>query len=165
MLTAAFAVLGLSACSLTSPTTSLIRYSPADGVEADGESIDVRDLLVVSHGDGAPGVVSGSVVNQTSEPVTVTVSAAGTDLSPQVEVGPNAAVRLDGTGRDGSEGEPVTIPAVDGPSGQGVEIQIRTDQETLSVSAPMLLPRNHYERFADDAGGTVEPHPAGDDDH
>lgn len=164
VLTAAFAVVGLSACSLTSPTTTMVRYAPGDGVEIDGESVDVRDLLVISHGEGAPGVVLGTVVNRTPEPVTVTVSAAGTDLSPQVEIGPDSSVRLDGQGGDGS-GEAVSIPSVDSPAGQSVEIRITTDTETVAAVAPVLLPRDHYEQFADDAGGTVEPSPAADDDH
>ncbi|WP_131105738.1 hypothetical protein [Ornithinimicrobium sufpigmenti] len=162
VLTAAFAALALSGCSLTSPTTSMIRYSPADGVEIDGQSVDVRNLLVVSHGEGAPGVVVGSVSNRTSEPVTVTVSAAGNDLSPQVEVGPGGVVRLDGYPSDGP-GEPVTIPSVDGPSGQGMEIRIVTDEETLTAHAPVLLPQGPYEEFADLAGGPVEPRPAAED--
>lgn len=164
VLTAAVAALGLSACSVNSPATTLNRYAPADGVELDGESVDVRDLLVISQGGGAPGVVLGSVVNRTSEPVTVTVSAAGNELSPQVEVGPGSVVRLDGQGGDGS-GEPVTIPALDAPAGQSIEIRIATEQETLIRDAPVLLPRGHYEQFADDAGGTVEPRPDEDDDH
>ncbi|QFG69537.1 hypothetical protein [Ornithinimicrobium pratense] len=164
VLTAAFAALGLSACSLTSPTTSMIRYSPADGVEIDGESVDVRNLLVISHGEGAPGVVLGSVSNRTAEPVTVTITAAGNDLSPQVEIDPGGVVRLDGYTTEGP-GEPVTIPAVDGPSGQGMEIRIVTTGETLTAHAPVLLPQGPYEQFADDAGGTVEPRPAGEADH
>ncbi len=166
MLTAAFAVVGLSGCSLTSPTTTLQRYAPADGVEIDGESVEVRDLLVISHGDGAPGVVLGTVVNETSEPVTVTVSAAGTDLSPQVEIGPGGSARLDAY--DAEDAEPVTIPALDTPAGQSVEIRVTTDSETLAANAPVLLPRDQYEEYADMAGGPVEPDAAdetADDDH
>lgn len=163
VLTAALAGLGLSGCQVNSPTTTLLRYAPADGIELDGDSVDVRDLLVISHGGGAPGVVLGSVVNQTTEPVTITISAAGTELSPQIEVGPRSAVRLDGQGGE-EAGDPVSIPALDTPAGQSVEIRISTDTETLAGNAPVLLPQGHYEQFADAAGGPVEP-PATDDDH
>ena len=70
----AAAGLALAGCSVNSPTTTNIEYAPADGVELDGEVVDVRDLLVVSQGDGAPAVISGSVINTSAEPVTVTVS-------------------------------------------------------------------------------------------
>lgn len=160
MLTAAIAVLGLTGCSVNSPTTTLLRYAPADGVEIDGAAVEVRDLLVVSHGDGAPGVVLGTVVNQTSEPVTVTVSAAGTDLSPQVEVGPGSSARLDAFGVE--DAEPVTIPSLDSPAGQSVEIRVTTDSETLAANAPVLLPRDQYAEYADLAGGPVEDDAADD---
>lgn len=169
LLTAAFAVMGLSACSLTSPAATLLRYAPADGIELDGDAIDVRDLLVVSQGDGAPGVVLGSVFNQSTEPITLTVRAGGTALSPQLEVAPGSFVRLDGTGASSDEGEdqsePVTIPVLATPAGQSVEIAVSTGQETLSGNVPVLLPRDHYEQFADDAGGTVEPSADEDEDH
>lgn len=157
----AVGVLALSGCQVTNPTTTMLRYAPADGIELDGDSVDVRDLLVVSQGDGAPGVVLGSVFNQSTEPVTLTVRAGGTALSPQLEVAPGSFVRLDGTGASSDEGEdqsePVTIPVLATPAGQSVEIAVSTGQETLSGNVPVLLPRDHYEQFADDAGGTVEP--------
>lgn len=162
---AASSTLLLSGCLVNSPTTTQIRYAPADGVEIDGTSIDVRDLLVVSHGNGSPGVVLGSVVNQTSEEVTVTVSAGGTTLSPEVTIGPNSHARLDGTAPGEDDGERVSIPSLETPAGQSVEISLSTGTETVSANAPVLLPAHHYEQFADEAGGTVEPRATGDDDH
>ncbi|GAA1165391.1 hypothetical protein GCM10009584_02830 [Ornithinimicrobium humiphilum] len=164
----AVGVLALSGCQVTNPTTTMLRYAPADGIELDGDSVDVRDLLVVSHGDGAPAVVSGSVVNSGTEAITVTVSVEGQELSPQLTVDPGTAVRLDGTQPDGTEGERLILPALESPSGQSVEVRITTDSgETLGGRAPVLLPQGHYEQFADDAGGTVEPRQAEDhgEDH
>lgn len=162
---AASSALLLSGCLVNSPTTTQIRYAPADGVEIDGATMDVRDLLVVSHGNGSPGVVLGSVVNQTSEPITITVSAGGTALSPEVEIAPNSHARLDGTTAGETEGERVTIPSLESPAGQSVEISIASGQETLSANAPVHLPAHQYAQFADDAGGTVEPRPESDGDH
>lgn len=156
---AAVAALALSGCQVTNPTTTMLRYAPADGVELDGQSLDVRDLLVVSQGDGAPAVVSGSLVNTGTEPLTVTVSVAGQAIDTPVTVDPGTSVRLDGTQPDGSQGERVILPRLDSPAGQSVEVRIATDQETLAGDAPVLLPHGPYEQFADDAGGTVEPHP------
>lgn len=155
--TVGLAGLALTGCSLSSPTTTTLRYAPADGVELDGTTIEVRDLLVVSHGNGAPAVVSGSVINQTAEPVTVTVTAAGTALTPDVEVPANGVIRLDGTAPDGTPGEPLSLPTLETPAGQSVELRLSTGTETLSTSAPVLLPQGQYADFADDAGGTVAP--------
>lgn len=160
---AAVGALVLSGCQVTNPTTTMLRYAPADGVEIDGETLDVRDLLVVSKGDGAPAVVLGSLVSSAAEPITVTVSVAGQELSPQVTVEPGSVVRLDGTQADGSQGERMILPALETPAGQSVEVRIAAaGQDTLAVNAPVLLPHGHYEQFADDAGGTVEPPPTED---
>lgn len=165
LVTAALSALALSGCALNSPTTTLLPYAPADGVEVDGEVMDVRDLLVVSHGSGAPAVVSGSVINQSEEPITLTVTANGEALSPEIEVGPRSTVRLDGTAADGTEGERLVLPALDSAAGQSIEVRISSGGETLTANAPVLLPHGPYERFADDAGGTVEPHPTSEDGH
>lgn len=162
---AAVGAVALSGCSTTNPTTTLLRYAPADGVELDGETVDVRDLFVVSNGNGAPGVVSGSVVNSGAEPATLTVTVAGQEVGSEVTVEPNQAIRLDGVGSDGAQGERLVVDAIDTPAGQNVEVRIQTGGETLTADAPVLLPRGPYEQYADDAGGTVEPPPGyGEDD-
>lgn len=154
---AAVGAVALSGCSTTNPTTTLLRYAPSDGVEMDGESIAVRNLLVVSHGGGAPGVVAGSVVNSGTESATLTVTVAGQEATPEVTVEPGQAVRLDGVQADGSAGGRLTVDAVDVAAGQVVEVRVQSGGETLAADVPVLLPREPYEDYADDAGGTVEP--------
>lgn len=156
---AAVSTLVLSGCQVASPTTTLLRYAPADGIELDGASLDVRDLVVVSHGNGAPAVVSGSLINSGSEPIEVSVSVAGQPVEPIHTVAPGTAVRLDGVQADGSEGERTILPALETPAGMSVDVRLSTGQETLSGAAPVLLPHGVFEIFADDAGGPVAPHP------
>lgn len=165
LVASALSALALTGCSLNSPATTLLEYAPADGVGIDGEGLDVRDLLVVSHGNGAPAVVSGSLINQTSEPMTVSVTANGEALTQEITVDPNGRARLDGVAADGTEGERLVLPALDTPAGESVEIRISTGTETLSANAPVLLPHGPYEQYADDAGGTVEPLPDAEDEH
>lgn len=158
----AVATLPLSGCMVNSPQATMMRYAPGDGIEIDGESLDARDLLVISHGDGAPGVVSGTIYNRGAEPATVTVTVAGQEAG-EVTVQPGTTLRLDG----GSEGERTVVDAVEPQAGRNVEVRLQADSETLAGSAPVLLPRGHYEEYADDAGGTVEPppHEEGSGDH
>lgn len=142
------AALGLSACQMTSPVTTDILYDPADGVSVDVGDVAVRDLLIVSEGDGAPGVVSGLVVNNAAEPteVTLVISADGqaTPLSPTVSVAAGEAVRLDGQGVDGSA-EAVSIPVVAAAPGGNVEILVQTsDGQADSALTPVLLPEGYY---------------------
>ncbi len=166
LIAAAVGALVLSGCQITNPAITMERYAPADGIELDGDVLDVRDLLVISHGDGAPAVVLGSVINSGDEPVTATVSVAGQELTPAVELAPGRSTRLDGTQADGTAGERLVLPALEAPTGQSVEVRISADgQDTLVGNAPVLLPQGHYEQFADDAGGTVEPVHTDDEDH
>ena len=142
------AALGLSACQMTSPVTTDMIYDPADGVSVDVGDVAVRDLLIVSEGDGAPGVVSGLVVNNSAEPadVTLVISADGqaTPLSPTVSVPAGQSVRLDGQAADGSA-QAVSIPAVAAAPGGNVEILVQTSGgEADSALTPVLLPEGYY---------------------
>lgn len=148
--------LALSGCQLTSSTATTLRYNPSDGVLVDGETFEARNLLVVSHGEGAPGVLSGAVYNTGTEPLAVTVTVGGQEAG-EVTVEPGAPLQLDG-GQGGS-GQRTVVPAVEPPAGANVEVRLQAGGETLAVAAPVLLPRGPYEGFADDAGGTVAPEP------
>lgn len=164
LVAAALSTLALTGCSLNSPTATMLEYAPADGVEADGEQLAVRDLLLVSQGQGASAVVSGSLVNQSDEQVTATVTVDGETLSPEITLEPNGTASLAG-GPDGTQGERLIVPALDATAGQYVPVRIDAGSEALSANAPVLLPQGTYEMFADDAGGTVEPAPTSEDDH
>lgn len=142
------AALSLSACQISSPVTTDMNYDPADGVSVDAGDVAVRDLLVVSEGNGAAGVVSGLVVNNGTEPteVTLAVNTEGqaSALSPTVTVDPGKSVRLDGAGPDGS-GTPVQVPAVDAGPGGTLTIVVQTSLgEGGSGLAPVLLPDGPY---------------------
>lgn len=142
------AALTLSACQMSSPVTTDMVYDPADGVSLDAGDVAVRDLLVVSEGDGAPGVVSGQVVNNSAESTEVTLSASVDGqivaLEPTVTVEPGTSVRLDGGGPDGS-GTPVVIPSVAARPGGIVEITLQTSLGAGdSGLAPVLLPEGYY---------------------
>lgn len=142
------AALSLSACQISSPVTTDMNYDPADGVSVDAGDVAVRDLLVVSEGNGAAGVVSGLVVNNATEPteVTLAVNTGGqmTPLTPTVSVAPGQAVRLDGAGPDGS-GTPVQVSAVEAGPGGTVPIVVQTSLgEADSGLAPVVLPDGPY---------------------
>lgn len=142
------AALSLGACQMSSPVTTDMTYDPADGVSLDAGDVAVRDLLVVSEGDGAPGVVSGQVVNNTGEDVEVTLTASVDGqvqpLQPTVSLAPGTSTRLDGQG-SGASGTPVTIPAVATHPGGIVEITVQTSRgEADSGLAPVMLPEGYY---------------------
>jgi hypothetical protein len=152
--------LGLSACQVASPVTTDLSYDPADGVSVVLGDVRILDLLVVSEGGGAAGIVSGSVVNTSREEVTVSMAVQGeegrTDLSPTLTVPPTTSVRVDGEGETGS-GEPVRVEAVETNAGQLLTLRITTSAgETASRRVPVLLPEGPYAGYAEGLGGTSE---------
>lgn len=122
------AAAGLGACS---PITTQIQYAPSDGVRvAVSDSVTVQNLLIVAAAEGAPGAVQGGVVNNGSEDsvvsigdLTVAVAAGETVLlggshgeelivdAVPAAPGANAQVAV---GLEGTEGETVYIPVLDG---------------------------------------------------
>lgn len=153
------ATYALSACQLNSPVATEMTYDPADGVSVDAGAVKVRDLLIVSEGDGAPGILSGLLVNTSAEPVTVQLTAADMPLEPALEVPPGGAVRLDGRSTTGGPGEPgaeganqaVTLPVVDVIAGATLPVQVSTSTGGLgSAIVPVLLPIHQYEEMLGD---------------
>lgn len=144
--------LGLSACQVSSPAATTFVYDPADGVSLETDTLQVRDLLVVSAEAGGPGVVSGYIVNTGSEEVTVDVQLetedARTPLTPSLELGPRGTGRLDGN--VGTTGEALTIPETPVMPGQMVDVRVTTSTgDVASTRIPVLLPEGPYARYMD----------------
>ena len=148
--TAVLAATALSACQVTSPITTDLDYDPADGVSVDVGEVKIRDLLVVSEADGAAGVVSGLVINDGTDSVTVTLQLAGqAPLEPAVEVPAGGSVRLDGRDPLGEErSEPVVIPSVAEPAGAYLDLRVTTSAgEVTSTNAPVQPPDGPYSGY------------------
>jgi hypothetical protein len=147
---------GLGACQMMSPITTQLQYDPADGVSVDLEDVVVRDLLIVSEGEGASGVLSGLVVNKGTEEVTLTIQTdtSGGPLEPEVTVAPGTSVRLDGIDPlTGEKGEPVTVPEVTTAPGTYVTVRFSTSTGAAdAVQAPVLAPTGPYGELAETTG-------------
>jgi len=61
-----------------SPIQTSVPYQPADGVAVDLGEVQVRDLVVIAGAKGEVGTLSGMVLNNGTEPVTVTFAAGTT---------------------------------------------------------------------------------------
>jgi len=147
---------GLGACQLMSPITTQLQYDPADGVGVDLEDIVIRDLLIVSEGEGASGTLSGLVVNKGTEEVSLTIQTDDSDgpLEPEVTMGPGTSVRLDGVDPlTGEAGEPVTLPQVNTRPGTYVTVRIATSLGAAdAVQVPVLAPTGPYADLAETTG-------------
>jgi len=154
----------LSGCFVLSPVTTDNTYDPAEGVSVDTEGLQIEDLLIVSEGEGAPGVVVGYAVNtaipgrQPTEPAEqddITVQFAlqqdgeRIDADSEVTLTPAKAQRLDGRNDDGDFEEPLTVPEVPGLTGSMVTLRVTTSAgEAVSAQVPVLPPEMYFEPYA-----------------
>lgn len=67
-----------SGCMIFNPVQTDIPYVPGDGVQADVGQLAVRDLALIGDGSGR-AVVSGSVINRGSQPMTVQLALSSGD--------------------------------------------------------------------------------------
>lgn len=90
------AALALSSCAWASPDSTNISYAPSDGIRVelnDAGTVRVENLMVLTAGEGEDAQLFGAVVNDTSEPVTVTIEAAG--AKNEIDADPASVVRLE----------------------------------------------------------------------
>ncbi|MGB5952339.1 MAG: hypothetical protein WBG57_07470 [Ornithinimicrobium sp.] len=149
------ATCSLSACQITSPITTDLDYDPADGVSVETELIEVLDLMVISPGQGEPGILTGYVVNSGEEPITVNFAlehdGERQDLSPKIEVAPGDAARADGRSADDEDfSDPVRIDTVEARVGSLVTVRVTTSTDGLvSKRVPVLPPDGVYSVYRD----------------
>jgi hypothetical protein len=132
----------LAGCSDRSPIQSVVPYTPTDGVTASLSSLDVRDLLIVSSGQGQPGVLSGALVNGGTSNVEVTFTATGDAVpSSPVAVPPGQLVTI-GPG-DGAVH--VQFASVATAPGGLLSVQVSTPATgPTRVDVPVLPPTLEY---------------------
>ena len=134
----------LSGCQAMSPIQTTVPYQPADGVAVDLGAVQIRDLVVVSRAKGEVGTLSGMVVNNGTEPVTVSfapAAAAAPGGSVMAQAPADKQTRLSGV--PGTA--PVTLPSIDAAPGGIVKLTVSTPAGGASeVSVPVLLPDGIY---------------------
>ena len=135
--TAALATVGLTACNMMSPQQTDVSYAPADGVELDLGPVKVRDLLVVSAGEGKGGALNGLVVNQGNQPAQVSFSLGESGSPVTTTVEPGQAVSL--------ASEKVSVPSVPVKPGAMVNLQVGTATNGMqNPLVPVLPPTGYY---------------------
>lgn len=141
----------LAGCGL-SPAGTTRPYDPSDGVSARVGTVDVRNLLVVGSAANAPAVVSGALLNEATEPVTVTVGLPGTEGTPVEVPAQGSALLGSQTGQPSASpglreavAAIVQIASLPQPPGATVTVTLSTpDGGTTSVTVPVLAATLEY---------------------
>lgn len=127
----ALAVLGVSSCSAVNEQATVREYSPSDGIVENVGEVELRNLLVVSNGDGEAGRLLGTVVNASPDNVDFSLAMGGTTLSWSIESG-DKIIFEDATASD------VTVPNVDTLPGTGLRADASNGTETVELNVPVV---------------------------
>jgi hypothetical protein len=127
----AMAFTGCSAINEQS-TTKIVAVS--DGVEATMGSLELRNVLVISNGNDAPGRVLGTFYNNSQSDITLTISG---DQGSQTEVTVKPGVPLVLNG----DTDTAILSTVTAPAGATEVLQLRqsgSDTAAKSLTVPVL---------------------------
>ncbi|HEU4330336.1 MAG TPA: hypothetical protein VFR40_04410 [Lapillicoccus sp.] len=133
------AAAALAACSTQSPAQTTVSYQPADGVDANLGSVLARGLVLVSAAKDAPGVLVGSLINDGTDPVTVTFltqaqAQAGEKTGPTMQLKATSQVPISG----------VQIDSVPAAPGALTTIALSSSAGQVFADVPVLLPDGYY---------------------
>jgi hypothetical protein len=143
---AASLLVGTAGCTFNSPIASRIDYAPADGSQADLESLKVRNFIYLTN--GTVSALAGSIVNSGSSATTLKISYTDAALNEAKEVVFTVAAgqKLD-LGFNGSEalaidlggkaGDIVRINVTEG-SGTAVELRVPVLDDTFDFYKPII---------------------------
>lgn len=144
----------MTGCSANAPAIVLDAYSPGDGVGAELGEVAVRNLVVVSEGDGAPGVLIGALVNRADLDVNMLVQAEG-GLEQLVLLEAGQVVEL-GTGGEavvpqaagtnpGAEAVATVFESVDPIAGDTVPVTVVSEVAgSVTLQVPITSPVREY---------------------
>lgn len=112
----------LASCQLAVHPVTTNGYAPSDGIRVVvSDGVNVENLMVITEGEGEPGFVVGSIVNNTREDVTVLldVGETGSPAPFEVPAGGNINITESDMTIESVEAAPgATIPtSVQGPDG------------------------------------------------
>ena len=127
----ALAVLGVSSCSAVNEQATVREYSPSDGIVENVGEVELRNLLVVSNGDGEAGRVLGTVVNASPDDVGFSLAMGGTTLEWTIESGDKVIF-------EDAPADQTTVPNVDVLPGTGLRADASDGAETVELNVPVV---------------------------
>lgn len=132
------AALALAGCA---PNTTMRSYAAGDGARADlANQVRAENVLIVSEGEGSPGTLVGSFVNEWSQDTEVSLTVDGQGESITITLPGSATVILS------PDHESIVLPSIPVPPGGVLSVQLSTT-ESGSVTLPIPV-----------LDGTIDPY-------
>lgn len=150
---AASMLVGTAGCTFTSPIASQIDYAPADGSQADLETIKVRNFVYLTN--GTLSALAGSIVNPGLETKTLKISYTDAALNEAKDVTftVNPGQKLD-LGYNGGQALAINLG---GKAGDIVTIKVTEGSSSVDLNVPVLDDTFDFYKPIIDSLGTVEP--------
>ncbi|MCC3283127.1 MULTISPECIES: hypothetical protein [Arthrobacter] len=146
----ALSLLGATGCSVVNDQATTMEYSPSDGIVQDLGDIQLRNILVVSDGDGEPGRLLGTVVNDSSDPMNFELEVGGSTLTWNIPAGGKVVY-------DDAPQSEVLVETVAVLPGTGIRAEATAGTETATLNVPVVDGQIEYYQ---DYLPTPEPTPA-----
>lgn len=138
-------------CSVFSPFQTAETQSIGDGVAVEGlPDVQVENLALVTGDEGGDAVVTGTVENSGSDPVTFTIAVGDSEASTTVD--PNSLVTL------GDDAD-LTLSGLEEGAGTMVDVEVTAVDQTVPLLVPAVAPTGYYRPYAPE-GWTPEPSPS-----
>jgi hypothetical protein len=155
----------LTGCSATNPATIAAPYAASDGTAgelqdaATGETVKLRNFLIVATAKGAAGVVAGAIANDGARPVSVRITVRD-DTDPDqprtlgeatVEVAPGTLALL------GPGGTALEVPEVTVAPGQTLVVSAATSAGSTQFPLPVMAAAHEYATLTPTTAPTPSP--------
>ncbi|MCC3280255.1 hypothetical protein LJ754_13960 [Arthrobacter sp. zg-Y40] len=127
----ALGMLGTAGCSAVNEQATTREYSPSDGIVENVGDLQLRNLLVVSNGNGDPGRLIGTVLNDSSNSQSFTLAVGGSTLTWNLPAGDKVVFEEESPER-------VTVSAVEVPAGDGIDAQLQMGAEKTGLNIPVV---------------------------
>ncbi|MBD8044694.1 hypothetical protein H9638_12830 [Arthrobacter sp. Sa2BUA2] len=127
----ALSLLGATGCSAVNDQATTLEYSPSDGIVQDLGDLQLRNIVLVSDGDGDPGRLLGTVANTSSEPINLELSIGGSDLSWNIPAGGKVIY-------DDAPQSEVLVASVNVIPGTGIRAEATAASETATLNIPVV---------------------------
>ncbi|NYF97937.1 hypothetical protein [Janibacter cremeus] len=127
-------------CSVYSPLQTTKTQSITDGVVVKGlpDHVQFENLALISSEDGGTAVVTGSVENAGTNPITVTI--AGGSGKASTKVAPGTLLTLGD--------EDLMLKGLKEGAGAMTDVEVTVGDKTVPLQAPVLPPTGYYKEYA-----------------